>query len=99
MQNLKFSSQFLLFVSIFLLEISFLTNESLAWEGIDQERNTAIEIPSGNLVREGLVIEFYDNEDLHLGRIITMTTIAGGTELVVEDFNEDKKERTLIMNE
>ncbi len=99
MKNLKFPPKILLFLTLLSLELCLNQSQSLAWEGIDQERNSIIEIPSGNLVREGLVIEFYDNDDLHMGRITSMTTIASGTELIVEDLNEDKQERTLIMRE
>lgn len=82
---------------LFFVNFGFI-NTSLAWDGFDQESNDAIEITSGNLVREGLVIEFYVNDELHMGRVLTLIEIAGGTELVLEDLNEDGKERMVIMD-
>ncbi|MBU6338796.1 MAG: DUF5334 domain-containing protein [Rickettsiales bacterium] len=87
---MKTTPQFLLFMALFI-------PKALAWEGFDQENNTIIEIPSGNLVREGLMIEFYENDILHNGKVLTMNEMAAGTELLVEDFNSDKKERNFIM--
>lgn len=75
-----------------------LINPALAWDGFDQETNDAIEITSGNLVREGLVIEFYVNDELHMGRVVSLVEAAGGSELVLEDLNEDGKERMIIMD-
>jgi hypothetical protein len=80
-----------------LLLITLLISNALAWEGIDQENNSMIEIPPGNLVREGLMIEFYENDILHNGRVLVMNEMAAGTELTIEDFNDDKQEKTFIM--
>ena len=99
MKNLKFSPPFLRFLTLLILGLHLSTFNCLAWEGIDQEKNSLVEIPPGVLVREGLIIDFYDDEDLHTARVITVNSVAGGTELVVEDLNEEGKERTLIMRE
>ena len=69
----------------------------LAWEGVNQENNNMIEIPKGNLVEEGLIIEFYENDILHNGKVLVMNDMAIGTELTIEDFNDDNKEKTFIM--
>lgn len=85
------------FLTLLTLVFFAITDLSLAWEGFDQEKNSDIEIPPGNLVRENLIIEFYDEEELHMGRVIEMNIDASGTELVIEDLNEDNQERIFIM--
>jgi len=88
------------FGTLLFFAVTFTTiKNSLAWDGVDQNRNSPIEIGPGNLVREGLVIDFYDSSELHTGRVITMNEIGNGTELVVADFNENNEERTFIMRE
>ena len=48
--------------NIFLLAIIFFfyNNNCFAWTGYDLNNNAEIEISSGNLVREGETIRFYD---------------------------------------
>jgi hypothetical protein len=90
---------FLGFVSVFLSELLF-TNSAFAWSGYDFENRTAIEIDSGNLVREGQVIQFYDlnADDFYSAQVIMMESAPGGVRITVDDL-DNKKKRTLIMNE
>jgi hypothetical protein len=72
--------------------------QALAWRGYDFENKADIEIGDGNLVREGLIIQFYDNQsdNFHTAKVIFLEGMAGGTRLQV--FDEDlQKERTFIM--
>jgi hypothetical protein len=83
---------------IFLFVILFCPNLANAWSGHDYEKNSPIEIGSGNLVREGSIIDFFDDGDgkYHNGKVLIMQSISGGTEITVEDFTI-KKQRTFIM--
>ena len=89
-----------LLISTFLLLIST-TSPSPCWDGVDIKRNSAIEIQSGNLVREGSFIDFFDSSDgnYHTAKVLTLNSISNGTEIVIEDMTENHKERTLIMNQ
>ena len=82
-----------LFVFLFAIP-----NFSFAWSGYDYDNKTEIDIGPGNLVREGLVIQFYDSKDdnFHTGEILFMDSVASGTRLQIKDL-DTKKERTLIM--
>jgi hypothetical protein len=84
----------LLFISLFLL-----TKSAFAWSGYDHENKTEVEIGEGNLVREGLVIQFYDNklDNFCTAKVLFMESIAGGTRIQVKDLDSGE-ERTLIMN-
>ena len=83
----------------FLVSSNFFTSTSFAWDGFDQDENSVIEIGPGNLVKEGLIIDFYDDSDLHTGKVISVNSVGGGTELIVEDVNNDNKERIFIMRD
>lgn len=83
-----------------ILILSTLTSpiSALAWRGYDFENKIDIDIGEGNLVREGLMIQFYDNQtdNFHTAKIIFMEGMAGGTRLQI--FDEDlQKERIFIM--
>jgi hypothetical protein len=87
-------------ITLFLITIN-LTNPAFAWMGYDYQEQTDINISGGNLVREGLVVEFYDTKDdnYHNGKIIMMEqTSSGATTLKIEDFNTGK-ERVFVMGE
>ena len=80
----------------------FLANStSLAWDGIEPKTNSAIKIESGNLVREGSIIDFYDSSDgnYHTGKVVMVNSVAHATELTIEDFAHKNKERLFLMNE
>ena len=88
---------FLLFT---FLNLIFSINSSFAWNGYDYDNKTEIEIEPGNLVREGLVFQFYDSkmDNYRTGKILFMDSVAGGTRLQLQDL-DSKKERTFIMKE
>ena len=96
-KNMKFAP---LLISSFLLLIST-ASTSLAWDGVDMKRNSTIEIQSGNLVREGSFIDFFDSSDgnYHAAKVLTTNSVSNGTEIVIEDMTENHKERTFIMNQ
>ncbi len=87
--------RFLIFIFISLF---FFSKTSLAWDGYDFENDEPVEIGPGNLVREGLVIEYLDvnSGDYHQVKVLEMNSLGNETELTVEDF-EDKSTRTFIM--
>ncbi len=70
----------------------------LAWDGYDYETNSAIEIGSGNLVREGLVFEYFDSRsnEYRSAEVIELNSLGDESELIVIDL-EDDKQRTFIM--
>lgn len=86
---------------IILLTISSIllnTLPALAWTGYDYDNKTEIEIPQGNLVREGLIIQFYDSkiDNYHTAKVLFSDEVAGGTRIQLNDL-DSKKERTFIM--
>jgi len=84
-----------------ILGIFTASNSCLAWDGIDPKKNSSVEIEAGNLVREGAIIDFYDSADgnYHTGKVVLMNASSNATELTVEDFTENHKERFFLMNE
>lgn len=82
------------FVTIFL----YVTSPCYAWTGYDYDNKTEVEIGEGNLVREGLVIQFYDSkaDNYHTAKVLFQDEVAGGTRLQVLDL-DTKKERILLM--
>ncbi len=92
---MKTAPFFLATVAVFLLALK----PAFAWTGYDYDNKTQIEIEEGNLVREGLVIQFYDSklDNYRTVKVLFMESIAGGTRLQVKDL-DTKEERTLIMN-
>ena len=83
-----------------LLFSLFLTSPCYAWSGYDYENKSEIDIGPGNLVREGLTIQFYDvrADDYHTAKIDLMENVAGGTRITLQDLDA-KKERIFIMQE
>ncbi len=71
----------------------------LAWEGYDYQNKTSIDIPTGNLVREGNIIQFYEtkSDNFRSAKIIFMQSVAMGTEIELVDL-ENNKTRFFIMN-
>jgi hypothetical protein len=84
---------------LILLSLLIASNQAKAWSGYDYDNKSAIDIGEGNIVREGLVIQFYDNQDdnFHTAKVLFLESIAGGTQLQVQDLDQ-KKERTFIMD-
>ncbi|MCE2687350.1 MAG: DUF5334 family protein [Rickettsiales bacterium] len=96
MKHLKF----ILFILISIFLTSFKDSyASSVWSGRDALTNIVIEIPSGNTVRSGNVIEFYDDKDqnYHTARVVSVQSSFGGSELVVEDLDNNNIIRTFLM--
>lgn len=93
---MKTTSPLLIISAIFLLT----TKPAFAWSGYDYDNKTEVEIGEGNLVREGLVIQFYDSkiDNFCTAKVLFMESIAGGTRIQVKDLDNDE-ERTLIMQQ
>lgn len=91
----KFST---LYIIILFLTLFFVTNPSYAWDGYDHDHATSIEIGKGNLVREGLTIEFYDWSDdkYHIAKVLSQESAITGTQLIVQDL-ENNQIRTFLM--
>ena len=81
-----------------LLCFCLLNTTAIAWSGIDYENQTSIDIDSGNLVREGNIIDFYQQKTSELlsGKVISINYFGNATELIIEDLNTAKK-RTIMM--
>lgn len=88
---------FLLFFATIFAAIFFIT-PSFAWTGYDYDEKTTIAIEEGNLVREGLVIQFYDYQldQYHAGKILFIESVADGTRIQLKDL-DSKKNRIFIM--
>jgi hypothetical protein len=71
---------------------------AIAWSGVDYENQTSIDIGSGNLVREGNIIDFYQQKtnELLSGKVISINYFGNATELIIEELNTTKK-RTIMM--
>lgn len=85
---------------IFFIILIFvnISSNSWAWDGYDYDNDTAIEIGPGNLVREGLIFEYFDENlnEYRSAQVIELNNMGNGTELVVQDL-EDEKQRTFYM--
>lgn len=68
-------------------------NIALAWSGYDLENSQLIEIDSGNLVREGLIIEFFDNksQNYYYGKVLQMEYSGHYTELKILQLEEGEE--------
>ena len=86
------------FLALFTIANIAIPNSSNAWSGYDYDNKAEIDIGPGNLVREGLIIQFYDNrtDNFHTARVLFSEEIAGGTRLQIKDL-DSKKERVFIM--
>ena len=78
-----------LLTSILML---FCPEPSLSWSGYDYEFNSEIEIGSGNLVRDGEVITFYDWEaqENRKAEVIEIEYSRNSTRLEIFDLTEQK---------
>ena len=90
----------IIFLLFFLLtNLSLINKACFAWDGYDYQNNAAIEIGSGNLVREGSIIKIYDwkKDEYHNVEIKMIDSSFSGIKIEVYDF-DDKKTRFLEMN-
>ena len=64
-------------------------NLLLAWSGYDYSTGSYIEIESGNLVRTGNEIEFYDyaTGSYHYGTVENFSSYGGSVELEIYDYD------------
>jgi hypothetical protein len=62
-------------------------NNCFSWTGYDQNSNKIIEISSGNLVKEGEMIEFYDwkNKENRSGEVREIEYLFNSTRLGIYD--------------
>jgi hypothetical protein len=86
------------FLALSLWTLFTKSDPAFSWSGYDFDDETTIEIEEGNLVREGLLIQFYDYklDKYHAAKIIFIDSVANGTRIQLEDLDA-KKERTFIM--
>lgn len=73
---------------------------SLAWTGYEDNSTNMIDIGKGNLVREGLIIEFFDfNENkIHEAEVILIKYHGNMVELALFDMELQKKRIFLMEN-
>jgi hypothetical protein len=85
-------------ITLFLTTLFLKLPSALAWSGYDFEDKTEIEIGEGNLVREGLIIQFYDTklDNYRSAKVLFLEESSGGSRLQVKDL-DSKKERVFIM--
>ena len=71
---------------------------TLAWEGYDYETGNYVEIETGNLVREGEKVEYYDYEsgEYRYGEVQDIESSGSGAEVEVYDY-ESGEYRTFEM--
>jgi hypothetical protein len=96
MKHLKFI--LFILISVFLASFKNVYARS-AWSGRDVSTNIIVEIPPGNTVRSGTIIEFYDDQDqnYHTARVVSLQSAFGGSELVVVDLDNSNVIRTFLM--
>ena len=87
------------FYSLFIILFFSFSSTSYGWSGYDYDNKIDIDIGEGNLVREGLTIQFYDSktDSYHSAIVLLLESAPGGTMLQVKDLDL-KIERTFIMN-
>jgi hypothetical protein len=83
----------------FFLFFCLINYKAIAWSGFDYENNTSIDIGSGNLVREGNIIDFYQQKtnELLSGKVLNINYFGNTTELMIEELHTSKK-RVVIMH-
>jgi len=84
--------------AIFFITSFFASASLKAWTGYDYDQKTTIEIEEGELVREGLTVQFYDynSDDYHTATIHFIESVTDGTRIELRDLDA-KKERIFIM--
>lgn len=78
-----------IFKIISFFVILFNSQTSFAWTGYDHADGSEIEISSGNLVREGEEIRFYDwkSEEDRLAQVRTVDGLLSGVRLEIYDYS------------
>jgi hypothetical protein len=83
-----------------LLAVVMLSTSVRAWDGYDWDKGTSVEIESGNLVRSGEQIEFYDWDkgEYRTGEVQSVDRY--GSSVDVEIIDDDSGEtRTFEMDD
>lgn len=77
-----------------------ISTSAFAWSGSDTDSAGAIEIESGNLVRQGETIEFFDSDagEYRSADVESITSDGGSTEVEVYD-HDSGEYRTFEMEE
>lgn len=85
---------------IFVGAMLLISTTALAWSGSDTETAGAIEIESGNLVRQGETIEFFDSDsgDYRSADVESINSSGGTTEVEVYD-HDSGEYRTFEMDD
>ncbi len=78
----------LLLVAIAALTLS--SSQAMAWDGYDWDTNSDITIESGNLVRQGQEIEYYDwsESEYKYGDVERIDRIGNTVEVEIYDYQE-----------
>ena len=78
--------------SVWLLAaMILLSTNSMAWDGYDQDGNS-VEIEKGNLVREGLDIEVYNDGDNEYHNVTIDNITRSGNTVEIEGYDNDTDE-------
>ena len=85
----KASLNLVIFFSLTLI----MPQNVFAWAGYEEFTNIAIDIPPGNLVREGREIDIFDfsTNKYHQAEVIFLDDIFSGTRLEVKDLETNEK--------
>ena len=80
-------------ILIFGLVILSAPQNAFAWAGYEESTNIAIDIPPGNLVREGREIAIFDfhTNKYHQAEVIFLDDIFSGARLEVKDLETNEK--------
>lgn len=72
--------------------------KALAWNGYDYDKNTAVEIGDGNLVRPGELIKFYDWSlaDYHKAEVMAIDDDFNSVRVEVVDLDTKNKETRIF---
>ena len=83
---------------VLVILLFFSTNSAYGWSGYDSESGTSVEIDSGNLVREGETIEFFEYGNGY-GSMNIRSMRSYGNHVEIEGFDHESGEiRTFEMD-
>ncbi len=84
-----------------IIVIFYLSNKpAFSWSGFDYDNQTSIEISSGNLVREGNIIDFYQQKtnELLSAKVLNIGYFGNATELTLQDLHTNQKRVVMMQN-
>ena len=72
-----------------LISLALFSSAALAWEGYDYDANSHVTIESGNLVRDGESIDFYDysSGEYRTGEVESINRSGSSVEVEVYDYD------------